>query len=92
MSSDLISSSPKTKIFIQLAKKSVLEWSERGLVNLEDEPPYEARQRVPHQTLVVIGGFQAENPENAAPVQLLEFYNINSNCWTVVKYAALLSV
>jgi hypothetical protein len=88
MNSDLIASSPKAKIYIQLAKKTVLEWSKRALTNEEDEPPYEAKQRIPHQTLVVVGGFQAESQENAAPVNHLEFYNINSNCWTVVCYAA----
>lgn len=86
MNSELISSSPKAKIHIQLAKKTVQEWSECG--NEEDEPPYEARKRIPHQTLVVVGGFHAEDPQNATPVSHLECYNVNSNCWAVVNFGA----
>lgn len=80
----MIEASPKAKIHIQLARNTVQKWSESSPAN-EEDVPYEARQRIPHQTLVVIGGFQAESQENAKPVDHLEFYNINSNSWSTVN-------
>jgi len=82
MQNSLILGNSKALIHLQLARKVVRDWFAKSETDREE--PYEVRQRIPHQTIVVIGGFQADDQESFRPAEQLEFFNMNSNSWKTV--------
>jgi hypothetical protein len=83
----MVANNSKALIHCQLAEKYVRDWCESKETKRDaKDEPYEVRERIPHQTLVVLGGFKKENDKNLSIVSQLEFYNLNSNTWTTVSY------